>query len=207
MNATVACLDGLVEARQPGPGLGPPRLAGLIGEADCELGVACDRSGAEQRRGGLEVVGGQIEGLAHGPHCVAELRALVPQRIPERTGDRLDVVGPLVDQEEVEIAVGTQLAAPVAAHRDERHVVAMPDGVGVEGSQPGIDRIAQGCGEHTPCEAVVCDDVGSRRAQRHGRFLRFCSAGFTDTASLYGRLDTPTEPHVQIDVRHLGLPS
>jgi hypothetical protein len=200
-DAAMACSNGFVETWQPGPGLRAPRLAGLGGEASGEACVARDQSGAEQRRGRLEVVGGELERLAHGPHRMAEFRSFVPEWVPERAGDRLDVIGALVEQEEVEVAVGAQFGTAVTPDRNECDVVAMADGVGVQRREPGIDRIAQGTGEGATYETAVCDDVGSGRTQRHGRPLRFCSAGFTDTASLYGRRDSPTEAGVQIGVR------
>jgi hypothetical protein len=66
-------------------------------------------AGAEQRRGGVEVVGGQAEGLLRHLDTVAEMDSLLPDRIPDGVGDRGDIRPRVVKEHDVDVAAGGQL--------------------------------------------------------------------------------------------------
>src|SRR3954453_10118075 len=85
---------------------GPPRP--LVAPAASQLGgerlAPCDGTGTEKGGGGVEVVAGQVDGLADGAHAVAEVEVLVPDRIPDAIGDGCDVAPAVVDQHDVDVA-------------------------------------------------------------------------------------------------------
>ena len=54
---------------------------------------------------GLDVGGGHADGLGHRAHRVVQPQAGVPDRVPERVGDRGDLGPVLVHEHEVEVAV------------------------------------------------------------------------------------------------------
>ena len=73
----------------------------------------------EERRGGVEVVLGEAEGLLDGADGVAELQALVPDRVPEPLGDPGDVGSPVVQQQHVDVGERGELA-PARSHPRRR---------------------------------------------------------------------------------------
>ena len=50
------------------------------------------------------------------------MHALVPDRVPDGIGHGLDVAVAVVEQDDVQVAVRAQRAAPVAPHRQEGQV-------------------------------------------------------------------------------------
>ena len=50
---------------------------------------------------------------------MVDLDALIPQRVPERLGDRLDVAAAVMDEQKIEIRVRAKLAASVATDSDQ----------------------------------------------------------------------------------------
>ena len=107
------------------PALGPllPLLDGLAGQLLGEALVAGEVAHLQERGGGVEVVGGQRQGFAHGPNGVAELQALVPDRVPEGVGEGADVGAAPVQEQDVDVGVEAELGPAVAADGDERHVL------------------------------------------------------------------------------------
>ena len=102
---------------------------------------------------------------------MVEPDAGVPHGVPEGVGDGGDLRPALVDQDEVEIAVGRELAAPEAADGDQRHPVgaglrrgAAPlllgrwgagDRIGEQTAQPRVERLdALGPGQAGQCRQV-----------------------------------------------------
>ena len=129
-SSSVRDLAGLVLALEdPRLQLVEPALAVLrqfatpgVDHLGRQLRVAGDQAGGEQRRRRVEVVLARSSWSSSGAHGVAELRAGVPQRVPDRRRERLDATRRrVVDEQQVEVAVRRQLAAPVAADREQRH--------------------------------------------------------------------------------------
>jgi hypothetical protein len=68
-----------------------------------------------------------------------EMDALVPDRIPDAVGDGLDVAVAVVEEDDVQIAVGAQRATAVPAHCDQSHVTPGVSGDPVsEAREPGV---------------------------------------------------------------------
>ena len=86
-----------------------------------QLRVAGDVPGVEQAERGLQVVAGDLRGLVDGAHRVVEAQAGVPDRVPDAVGERGRRRRPaVVQQDQVEVAARGELAAAVAADRDQR---------------------------------------------------------------------------------------
>ena len=132
--------------------LGEGPLPHLLGE----LRVAGEVADLEERRGGVEVVGGEAEGLLRGAHGVTQLHPLVPDRVPEPVGDRADRRGPpVVQEQQVEVAVRGQLATPVPPGGGEGDARRPGGGEVEEADQPTVDQVAQG-----PAPVAAGDAVG-----------------------------------------------
>ena len=95
---------------QPPPQVGPEAVEGA--------GIPADEAGVQQGRGHRGVRSGEVEALWRGPHGVAELETGVPQGVEQGTGGLLDLAGvaDVVEQEEVDVGVGGEFPATVAAH-------------------------------------------------------------------------------------------
>ena len=72
---------------------------------------------AEQRRGCVEIVAGEAQGLTDGAHAVAELQTRVPDRVPDPVGERFHVDLLVVHQQQVDVAGRAQLGTAVTADR------------------------------------------------------------------------------------------
>ncbi len=104
-------------------GLGAPVLVGGGAQGGGEVGVAGEVAGVEEAEVDLEVAAGGLAGLGGGAYGVVEGEALVPDGVPEAVGDGGDLGragGAVVQEQDVEVAAGGELAAPVAADGDER---------------------------------------------------------------------------------------
>ena len=163
-------LAGLVVAGpHPGgqvgqPALGPllPLLEGLAGQLLGEALVAGEVAHLQQRGGGVEVVGGQRQGLPHRAHGVAELQALVPDRVPEAVGEGADVRAAAVQEQHVDVGVEAELGPPVAADGDQRHVLEadLVPHLGEQLDQPGVDEVAVGPAQVPSDQRRVCRQLG-----------------------------------------------
>jgi hypothetical protein len=144
--ARVRALDDLVE---PAADPGPPRLADGVAHAVGECGVARDVPDLEQPERGAQVGGRHLHGLPGGADRVVEPDPGVPQRVPELVGDPVDVLAPVVQQHEIEVRPGGQLAAAERPDGHQRGPVGEPDRGG-PGGQPEVvqvdERGAQGLG-------------------------------------------------------------
>ena len=127
-----------LELGQPGPGVGPPVLERALAQPRGQVRVARDVPGVQQPEGDLEVAAGHPPGLRHGPHGVVELRARVPDRVPDPVGDPGDAVPAVVQHQHVEVAAGEQFLAAVAADRDQGHA-------GLGAQHPGQPAIGFSC--------------------------------------------------------------
>jgi hypothetical protein len=165
-----------------------PLAQGLGGQVLGEALVAGQVPDLQERRGRVEVVGGEGEGLAHRAHGVAELHALVPDRVPEPVGQGADVGPPGVEEQHVDVGLEAQLRPPVAADGDEGHVpapVALPHR-GEELGQPGVDEVAVGPAQIPPDERGVLGQRGAGGRQLHHASLRAAMATGSQTVPIGG---------------------
>ena len=106
-----------------------PQRQPLLDDLRGEVVVAGQWPRRDERRCRVEVGGGEVELLVEAAHCVTELHPRVPQRVPDRTCERLDFLLDLlrlhvVDEQEVEVALRGQLASAVPADGQQRHPAA-----------------------------------------------------------------------------------
>ena len=113
--------DRLGQHAQPRRLLAGPPLAGPLEHRLGDLGLAADHPGVEEAEGHPQVLAGHVQGLARAAHAVVEGDALVPHRVPDPVGGGGDVLAALVDQHDVEVAVGAELAPAVATDGHQRH--------------------------------------------------------------------------------------
>jgi hypothetical protein len=109
-----------------GPELVAPRRAGPFEQRVRNAGLAPDQTRVEEAEGDAHVVGRGRQHLGGPPHRVVQVDTLVPHRVPDTVGHRLDVAMAIVDEHHIEVAVGTQRPPPVAAHGHQGQV---PPGV------------------------------------------------------------------------------
>ena len=84
-----------------------------------QVGVAGEVAHVEQPERHLEVVVGRRDHLGQRAHRVVEPGAGVPERVPDLLRHRARVDARVVDQHHVEVGVRRELAAAVAADRDQ----------------------------------------------------------------------------------------
>ena len=113
--------------------LGPCPLAQLVDER----AGSCDRAHRQERRRHIEVVTGQGEGLVNRAYRMADLEATIPDRIPQRRREVIDIA--FVQQQQIEIAVRAEVAAPITAGRDKGRSVITGGKVGPQDLQPTVD--------------------------------------------------------------------
>ncbi len=125
-----------------------PELRHRAVEAVEQSLVADDQPGLQERGRLVELVGGQLGRLLRREHAVAELEAAVPHRIPELLGDRGDVGALVVEKDDVEVAVGPQVTAAVAAHRDQGETALIGDPFLEQVGEPRVGgrRVGRGVG-------------------------------------------------------------
>ena len=110
--------DGGLQVRQA-----PGRQRPPVGEHGGLQGrrgrlVTGHRPGIQESEHDLDVGGGHATGLGDRAHRVVQPEPGVPDRVPEPVGDLGDRA-PGVQQDEVQVAAGTQLTPAVAAHGHE----------------------------------------------------------------------------------------
>ena len=127
----------LTAATPPGVGLfdefaeqrldsGAPLPADSLDEPSRQLLVAGDVPGIQHGQAGGHVRAGDLQCLGDGPNTVIKTNVGVPQRIPQRVGDVPDGVGVhvVVQQQQVQVGVGHQLATAQRTGRDDREAAA-----------------------------------------------------------------------------------
>jgi hypothetical protein len=106
-------------------GVCPPPLVSSCKKAGGEFGVPDHKTPVEHAEEGALVVPGDGDRLLRSPHAVVEPDAAVPDGVPDPIGHLGDVASPLVEQHDVEVASGAQLAATVPADGNERETLAV----------------------------------------------------------------------------------
>ncbi len=102
------CLLAPVGERTRSQALGQVRVAGHVPRV-------------EQPERDLQVTLGYPPRLRHGADRMIELRAGIPDRVPDPVRDRGDAVPAVVQQQHVQVAAWQQFPPAVSAHRDESH--------------------------------------------------------------------------------------
>lgn len=109
--------------------------------------IAGNVASVQQAQGGDHVAVGDAQRAGDGAHAVVEPDVGVPQRIPQPVGDPLQhVVGDVVvQQHQVEIGIGQQLAPAQDADPDERETTGFGDAeFGGLGHQPRLVQFEPG---------------------------------------------------------------
>ena len=167
---SMALFDLGGEHGEPLPGSGPPLVEGLGEHGRRHRGVAGHHPAVEQAQLGPEVVPGDLEDLRGAAHGMVEADALVPHRVPHGVGDATDVPPPVVDEDDVEVAVGAELASPVPTHGDKGDPVGVPVGGPLEQvGQPLVGGGGQGRAEVLTLEVRSLEQLLAQRAERHRR--------------------------------------
>ena len=99
-----------------------PRRSRLFDERLRQSALAPHHPPVEQSEGDPQILSGHAENLRGPANRVIEVHALVPDRVPDGVGHGLDVSVPVVDEDDVEITVGAEPAAAVAAHGQQGQV-------------------------------------------------------------------------------------
>ena len=112
--------DQLAQLLEPGTGIAAPLVEHGRAQPQGQVGVTGQVPGVEHPGRDPEVRGGLVEHLLDTAHRVVDVRAGVPERVPDLAGPlpRLDLA--VVDEHDVEVAERGQLLPAVAAHRDQR---------------------------------------------------------------------------------------
>ncbi len=123
---------------------------------------AGDRPRVEQRQQELGVVGLELAEIIDVAHLVADDDAEVPERVQEAADEALlrrpDAVAE--QQQQIDVGVETEVAAPVAAERDDRHRSVIGAGVGDQLPDERVDAVRVPFHRAAPAGAVR-----DRRAQ------------------------------------------
>ena len=165
----VAFLHLFGEHRQPVPGPGPPQIDGPSHERRHHVVVSRHQAAVEPAELRPQVLGRHAQHLGRAPHRMVEPHALVPHRVPDGIGDRLDVPPPLVHENDVEIAPRGELAPPIPSHRRQSDPVGVAARRLVEKPrQPRVGRPGQGAAEVVAVKVGSLDELLAHQAERHG---------------------------------------
>ena len=105
----------LLEGREELRGeLGLPQAPDLLDHGHGHLLISPDDPGIEEAERDAKIRLGDPEDLLGATYRVVDLDPLVPQRVPERLGDLLDVASSIVDEQQVEVGVRAELSSSVA---------------------------------------------------------------------------------------------
>jgi hypothetical protein len=101
---------------------------------------------------------------------MVEAHPLVPHRVPDGVGDGTDVPASLMDEDDVEVGAGPELAAAVATHSHQSEPVEISLGGMVEESgQPAVGGVGQGMAEGVAVQVGSLEKLLTQRAERHER--------------------------------------
>ena len=124
-----------------------------------ELLVAPEEACLQKRRANGEIILRQLDALLHRARRVADLEAEIPEAIDEKLGHLLEIGRPLVvvQEEEIDVGAGRQLAATVAADRRNRDKLAGRRVGPMEEPPVGIVERALEDGIHLAGQLVMYD--------------------------------------------------
>jgi hypothetical protein len=193
----VTLANGAAQLAQPTLGPLLPEREGLIGELAGQHRVTRNGAQRQHRRGRVEIVGSQVERLLRRAHRVTELQALVPERVPDALGDLADVGAAPVHQQQIDVALGRELGAPIAPDRHQGEAVDPPDLGGEQLAEPRVHQVA------------VCPTQGHAGEMRLGE-QRFAvesrSGSHTSSLRSRGRLRWRRRRALQCECAPLGRP-
>ena len=120
------------------------RPEGTLGEQLVELRRQPRRTGQappfEHRRGNADVLGGLAPAVGEGAHAVADVQPQVPQQTHEG-GDLFLHPGRLADEnQQIDVRMRVQFAAPVAADGEQRQIGVVGEPVLPDLGQEGVDE-------------------------------------------------------------------
>ena len=127
----------------PAPDARPPRLPHRGLDLLRQLRVAREVSGLQEPERGAQVGRRDLDGLSGCAHGVVEPDPRVPQGVPQLFGQPVDVLAAVVQQHEIEVGVGRELAPPQRADGDQRGPVGEADGAAARG-EPEVVQVDQG---------------------------------------------------------------
>ena len=157
--------DQLAQLLEPGAGVATPLVQHGGAQPQGQVGVTGQVAGVEHPGRHPEVRGSLVEHLLDAAHRVVDVRAGVPERVPDlaRPLPHLDLV--VVHEHDVEVAERRQLLAAVAAHRHQGHTrLGAARSLERIGTQPvGRTRAFRALGGGHGCSA------GLRQRTRRGR--------------------------------------
>jgi len=113
--------------------------------------VARDSAAVKEPELGAQVGSGNLEDLGRAAYGVVEPNPLVPHGVPHSVSQCLDVAVRLVDENDVEVAVGAKLAASVSADSDQGYAAR----VVTRGSQQKLSHPLVGGSGERAAESVT----------------------------------------------------
>ena len=125
-----------------------------------QRGVAGDEASLDQRRLGLHVVVGDVDRILNVAHRVADLHPEVVQRVDQAAGAgelfkewmavdaRQRRHRAVVQQHDVDVAVGVEFRAPVTPDRDKRNLEPARAAGRPEGCERPVEQRAEQCVDH-----------------------------------------------------------
>ncbi len=148
--------------------LADPALPGSLEHRLGDLGLATDHPPVEQAEGDAQVLSGHVERLGGAADTVVQRDPLVPHRVPDPVRRLRDVLATLVDQYDVEVAVGAQLATPEATDGQQGHPPSVaPGGLVEQAGQPLVGRCRVGPTEVVTLQVGLIDQLLTSGAQAH----------------------------------------
>src|SRR5690606_22069702 len=114
------------------------------------------------------------------------LQPRVPDRVPQRLGDRPGIDVPVDEQQQVEVGLGRELSPSVAAERDERHA-GRGCGALEQLDEPLVDERGVRLAEAPTPQCGVGDQPAARRGRCH-RLAPSCRSGMVLMAPAPGRV-------------------
>jgi hypothetical protein len=124
----VAQRDLIAQHGEPEACSAAPHFTCACEHSPARLGIAYDDPPVEQSELYPKVRTGHSENLSRCPDGVVEADTFVPDRIPNRIGDLRHVAPLAVDEDDVEVAVGTELVPPVPAYGKEGQTLEVTSG-------------------------------------------------------------------------------
>ena len=145
-----AVVPGLPQRRQPAAGRCSPVGEDGGAQPAHQARVARDVAGVEQAEQDGEILPGQPTAFVDRAHRVVEAHARVPDRVPDLVCQRGDRARAGVEQDEVEVAAGRELAPPVPADCCQRDpAVPVPRRCAGRGKDVTDPRVGEG-GQRLP---------------------------------------------------------
>ena len=157
------------EHGEPLAGVPLPLGEGLLEHGLGDSGVTGHHPTVEQPELDPEVSSGHLQHLRSSSDGMVEVDTFVPDGVPDGVCHTPDVPSTTtVDENDIEIAEGAQLAPPVAPHGHKCDAVRIPVGCPLEQSgQPPVGRGRECSGEFVALEVGSRQQLLAQRAEGH----------------------------------------